>query len=140
MACNRISDPLLADQILRDGQADLIGLARGLIADPELPNKASQGRFDEINRCIACNQGVCPIFSEAGDLPGQRPAARRQSTSARPRKKVMVIGGGPGKPRRRAAPPRPQRCLPRREETARLAAIPSRGDSDFWGTRNLTEN
>ena len=43
MACNRINDPLLADQILRDGQADLIGFARGLIADPELPNKALAG-------------------------------------------------------------------------------------------------
>ena len=38
MACNRINDPCLADRILRDGQADLIGFARGLIADPELPH------------------------------------------------------------------------------------------------------
>jgi len=100
MACNRINDPVLADQILRDGLADLIGFARGLIADPELPNKALAGRFDEINRCIGCNQGcfdtlftaqpvTCLVNARAG-------AEAKRSLSAAPRrKKVMVIGGGP---------------------------------------------
>jgi 2,4-dienoyl-CoA reductase (NADPH2) len=100
MACNRINDPLLADQILRDGLADLIGFARGLIADPELPNKAMAGRFDEINRCIGCNQGcfdtiftrqpqTCLVNARAGA------EARRTIPPMRRKKKVMVIGGGP---------------------------------------------
>ena len=100
MACNRINDPVLADQILRDGLADLIGFARGLIADPELPNKAMAGRFDEINRCIGCNQGcfdtlftgqpvTCLVNARAGA------EAKRSLSPAPRRKKVMVIGGGP---------------------------------------------
>jgi len=100
MACNRINDPLLADQILRDGQADLIGFARGLIADPELPNKALQGRFNEINRCIACNQGCFdPIFDQkpVTCLVNARAGAEGKLTiePATRKKKVMVIGGGP---------------------------------------------
>jgi 2,4-dienoyl-CoA reductase (NADPH2) len=100
MACNRINDPLLADQILRDGQADLIGFARGLIADPELPNKALQGRLDEINRCIACNQGCFdPIFDQkpVTCLVNARAGAEGKLIiePATRKKKVMVIGGGP---------------------------------------------
>ena len=100
MACNRISDPILADRILRDGQADLIGFARGLIADPELPNKAREGRFDEINYCIACNQGCFdPIFEGKPQtcLVNARAGAERKRAiePVSSRKKVMVIGGGP---------------------------------------------
>ena len=57
VACNRVNDPLMADQILRQGQADLIGMARALIADPHLPNKAMGGNLQAIQHCIACNQG-----------------------------------------------------------------------------------
>jgi len=100
MACNRINDPILADRILRDGQADLIGFARGLIADPELPNKAREGRFDEINCCIACNQGCFdPIFEGKPQtcLVNARAGAEGKLTlePASSKKKVMVIGGGP---------------------------------------------
>jgi 2,4-dienoyl-CoA reductase (NADPH2) len=100
MACNRISDPILADRILRDGQADLIGFARGLIADPELPQKAREGRFDDINYCIACNQGCFdPIFEGKPQtcLVNARAGAEGKRTlePASSRKKVMVIGGGP---------------------------------------------
>jgi 2,4-dienoyl-CoA reductase (NADPH2) len=100
MACNRINDPVLADQILRDGQADLIGFARGLIADPELPNKAREGRFDEINYCIACNQGCFdPIFEGKPQtcLVNARAGAEGKLAlePASSKKKVMVIGGGP---------------------------------------------
>jgi 2,4-dienoyl-CoA reductase (NADPH2) len=100
MACNRINDPLLAERILRDGQADLIGFARGFIADPELANKARAGRLDEINYCIACNQGcfdplfdrqpvTCLVNARAG-AEGRLPIAPVPR-----RKKIMVIGGGP---------------------------------------------
>ena len=57
VACNRINDPWLAEKILHEGRADLIGMARGLLADPDLPNKVREGRFDEIRKCIGCNQG-----------------------------------------------------------------------------------
>jgi 2,4-dienoyl-CoA reductase (NADPH2) len=100
MACNRISDPILADRILQDGQADLIGFARGLIADPELPQKARQGRFNEINYCIACNQGCFdPIFEQKPQtcLVNARAGAEGKLTlePAFLKKRVMVIGGGP---------------------------------------------
>jgi 2,4-dienoyl-CoA reductase (NADPH2) len=100
MACNRINDPVLAEQILRDGRADLIAFARSLIADPELPNKARLGRLDEIRYCIGCNQGCfhplaerkperCLVNARAG-------VERKRSIEPAPRKKkVMVIGGGP---------------------------------------------
>jgi 2,4-dienoyl-CoA reductase (NADPH2) len=57
VACNRINDPGLAEEIIRDGRADLVGLARALLADPEFPVKAMTGRAKEIVPCIGCNQG-----------------------------------------------------------------------------------
>jgi 2,4-dienoyl-CoA reductase (NADPH2) len=100
MACNRINDPQLADRILRDGQADLIGFARGLIADPELPNKARWGRYEDINYCIACNQGCFDtIFDQKPQtcLVNARAGAEGKLTvePAVRKKKIMVIGGGP---------------------------------------------
>ena len=56
VASNRINTPELAEQILADGQADLISMARPLLADPDFVTKAAEGRADEIITCIACNQ------------------------------------------------------------------------------------
>lgn len=100
MACNRINDPLLAEKILRSGQADLIGFARSLIADPELPNKAFWGRFEDINYCIACNQGCFdPIFEQKPQTCLVNPRAGAEGKlivrPTRLKKKIMVIGGGP---------------------------------------------
>lgn len=100
MACNRINDPILAEKILRSGQADLIGFARALIADPELPNKAYWGRLEDINYCIACNQGCFdPIFEQKPQtcLVNPRAGAEGKLTiiPAPVKKKVMIIGGGP---------------------------------------------
>jgi 2,4-dienoyl-CoA reductase (NADPH2) len=55
-ASNRINTPELAEEILASGEADLVSMARPLLADPELVAKAAAGRSDEINTCIACNQ------------------------------------------------------------------------------------
>ena len=55
-ASNRINTPELAEQLLADGDADLVSLARPLLADPDFVAKAAAGRGDEINTCIACNQ------------------------------------------------------------------------------------
>ena len=53
---NRINDPRLAEQLLADGSADVIAMARPFLADPDLAEKARRNAFDEINTCIACNQ------------------------------------------------------------------------------------
>lgn len=53
----RINDPVLAEKILADGQADMVGMTRALICDPELPNKAREGRLEDIRHCVACQQG-----------------------------------------------------------------------------------
>ncbi|HDP25993.1 MAG TPA: FAD-dependent oxidoreductase, partial [Deltaproteobacteria bacterium] len=101
IACNRINDPLLAEQILREGSADMVGMARGLIADPDLPLKLSQKKTDEILPCIGCNQGcfdhifhwepvACMVNPRAG-REGQIPPLSRTSTP----RKILVIGGGP---------------------------------------------
>src|SRR3954463_2843920 len=55
-ASNRINTPELAEEILASGEADLVSMARPLLADPEFVAKAAAGRADEINTCIACNQ------------------------------------------------------------------------------------
>ena len=74
IAVNRIPDPATAEAILAGAQADLIGLARPLLADPDWPNKARQGR--RITPCIACNQAcldhtfqVRLAFLSLGDRP-----------------------------------------------------------------------
>jgi len=100
---NRINDPILAEKILEDHQADLVGMCRALIADPELPLKAREGRVDEIRNCIGCRQGcsgvatattpylVCtinPVVGAEQDLSLLEPAPVK--------KKVLVVGGGPG--------------------------------------------
>jgi 2,4-dienoyl-CoA reductase (NADPH2) len=150
MACNRINDPLLADQILRNGQADLIGFARGLIADPELPNKAREGRFDEINYCIACNQGCFdPLFEQTAVtcLVNARAGAEGKLTilPATRKKKIMVIGGGPGgmEAARVAALRGHEVCLYERAEKLggqlNLAAIPP-GRSEFSTFVGFLEN
>lgn len=100
---NRINDPHLAEKILQVGAADMIGMVRGLICDPELPNKARQGRIDDIRHCIACNQG-CIGRVGLGYRLGciQNPAVGKEEelgeetlTPCAHPKKVIVIGAGP---------------------------------------------
>jgi mycofactocin system FadH/OYE family oxidoreductase 2 len=100
---NRINDPHLAEKILADGQADMIGMVRALICDPELPNKAMEGRMDDIRNCIACNQG-CIARMGLGYHLGclHNPAAGHEEElgigTLRPAetpRKVVVVGAGP---------------------------------------------
>ncbi|MFO7784675.1 MAG: FAD-dependent oxidoreductase [Desulfatiglandales bacterium] len=100
LASNRVNDPRAAEEILRHGEADLVTMARGLIADPFLPQKAEEGRPGRIYRCIACNQGCFDaIFSmrPAGCLVN--PLAGREGeitvTPADKAKRLLVVGGGP---------------------------------------------
>ncbi|MEM1512498.1 MAG: FAD-dependent oxidoreductase [Candidatus Jordarchaeales archaeon] len=100
IACNRINDPLLAERILRRKKADLVGIARGLLADPEFVVKAAEGRFDEIRPCIACTQGCFDsVFMLQPVTCLVNPAAGREKKlelkpAVKP-KKVLVAGGGP---------------------------------------------
>jgi mycofactocin system FadH/OYE family oxidoreductase 2 len=100
---NRINDPHLAEKILEEGQADMIGMVRALICDPELPNKAMEGRTDDIRNCIACNQG-CIGRMGLGHRLGclHNPAAGHEETlgigtlkPAEDPKRVVVVGAGP---------------------------------------------
>ncbi|MEM5786440.1 MAG: FAD-dependent oxidoreductase [Syntrophobacteraceae bacterium] len=94
--------PRLAEETLRLGQADLIGLGRPLIADPEWPIKVREGRLSDLRQCIRCNQGC---FGALRDMRRKwiscmyNPVAGRefeQPLSAAPVKKcVVVVGGGP---------------------------------------------
>ncbi|MBW1803209.1 MAG: FAD-dependent oxidoreductase, partial [Deltaproteobacteria bacterium] len=102
-ATNRINDPRLAEKILENGQGDVINMVRALIADPDLPNKARQGREDDIRHCIACNQG-CIGRMGMGYTIGciQNPAAGMEKTlgggtmtPCNRSKKVVVVGAGP---------------------------------------------
>jgi len=100
MAVGRINGPQIADDIIRQGKADLVCIGRGLLADPEMPLKAKSGRLDEIRTCIACNTCMQSIFRKGRIECLVNPMLGREEEMAfiptkRP-KKVMVIGGGPG--------------------------------------------
>jgi len=99
----RLNDPWLADEVLASGKADLIAIARGLLADPDMPNKWMTGDFKGVRNCIACNVCIDDAESgEAGIVPPitctVNPEAGRERemeiVPAPQRKTVMVIGGG----------------------------------------------
>jgi len=54
VAVGAFSDPALMESVLADGTVDMIAIARGLIADPDIPNKARQGKDEDINQCLRC--------------------------------------------------------------------------------------
>jgi thioredoxin reductase len=95
----RINDPVLAENILANNQADIIGMTRAVMCDPEMPNKAREGRLEEIRRCIACNEGcVGPSFMQLPIACALNYETGRENqgpvTVAENKKTVMVIGGG----------------------------------------------
>ena len=100
IACNRINNPFLAEQILMNGQADMVGMGRPFLTDPEWPRKAVEGRFDEIRQCTACDQRCLDsVFSMKEITCTFNPAANREKqfalVAATKPKRVFVIGGGP---------------------------------------------
>ncbi|MFC1905078.1 FAD-dependent oxidoreductase, partial [Chloroflexota bacterium] len=100
----RINDPRFAEEILLAGKADLIAMARPLLADPDLPSKALKGQFDEIRKCIGCNQGCYDRYErvdsayEAETSCLVNPMVQREReleiVPAKEKKTVMVVGGG----------------------------------------------
>ena len=95
----RIIDPNMAEEMLQSGKADMIGIGRALLADPDWTNKAAAGKFKDIRRCISCNECVdavmkgsfviCAVNAETGY------AESRSIIPAKLKKEVVVIGGGP---------------------------------------------
>ena len=97
----RINDLALAEDVIDNNQSDIVSIGRPLIADPELPKKYKRKQFEDIRRCIACNQGCFDSllgFKSISCLYNVR--AGRESElkikKAKKKKKVMIIGGGPG--------------------------------------------
>jgi mycofactocin system FadH/OYE family oxidoreductase 2 len=95
----RINDPVAAERILANNQADMVGMTRANLCDPELPNKAREGRLDEIRYCIGCNEGCWGrIYQTLPITCAINPSAGREKemeiVPAPVKKKVMVIGGG----------------------------------------------
>ncbi|MXZ81232.1 MAG: FAD-dependent oxidoreductase [Gammaproteobacteria bacterium] len=100
----RINHPRIAEEIIAGGKADLCGMTRALISDPEMPAKAKSGRVDDIRVCIGCNQACigrahrglpisCIQYPESG-RETERPDRHRAPASDKP-KRVLVAGGGP---------------------------------------------
>ncbi|MDH2412705.1 NADPH-dependent 2,4-dienoyl-CoA reductase [Nocardioides sp. CER19] len=99
-ASNRINTPERAESILASGQADLVSMARPLLADPAFVRKAAEGRADEINTCIACNQACLDhVFSNKKASCLVNPRACHETTlvlaPTRAKRTVAVVGAGP---------------------------------------------
>ncbi|MBW8369241.1 MAG: FAD-dependent oxidoreductase, partial [Arenimonas sp.] len=100
VATNRINMPEVAEQILASGQADMVSMARPLLADPQWVNKARTGRRDEINTCIACNQACLDhvfVGKKASCLVNPRACVETELNYTRTQapKRIAVVGAGP---------------------------------------------
>ncbi len=94
----RINDPMLAESILQEEKADMVAMGRGLLADPDLPMKASEGNFEDIRKCVACN--ICihqrlkgsPLACMINPEVGREKDFMKKPDRCR---EILVIGGGP---------------------------------------------
>jgi 2,4-dienoyl-CoA reductase (NADPH2) len=99
----RVKDPIQAERVLAEGYADLVGIVRAQIADPEFARKARENRVDDIRLCLSCNQecvGRMGLNRWLGciETPGTGQEQRYGIGTlrpARPAKRVVVVGGGP---------------------------------------------
>jgi len=96
----RINDPLIAESLVSNGKADGVVMGRASLADPELPNKAREGRFEDIIQCTACMQGCeTRVISQLPVRCTVNPRTGRENefaiTPAVEKKRVFVAGGGP---------------------------------------------
>ncbi|WP_110971240.1 NADPH-dependent 2,4-dienoyl-CoA reductase [Pseudomonas huaxiensis] len=97
---NRINTPEVAEQVLAEGDADMVSMARPFLADPEFVNKAAAGRGDEINTCIGCNQ-ACLDHTFGGKLTTclVNPRACHETElnylPVTQVKRIAVVGAGP---------------------------------------------
>ncbi|MFK8331710.1 FAD-dependent oxidoreductase [Pseudomonas sp. BJa5] len=97
----RINQPQEAELILARGQADVCGMTRALICDPQMPGKTESGRVEDVRACIACNQACIGHFHRGLPISCiQHPETGReqqfgQLQPATTRKRIMIAGGGP---------------------------------------------
>jgi 2,4-dienoyl-CoA reductase-like NADH-dependent reductase (Old Yellow Enzyme family) len=97
----RINQPQDAERILSSGAADMVGMTRAMICDPDMPAKAQSGRFDDIRACIACNQACIGHFHMGYPISCiQHPETGRELTYGSPRpttkpRRILIAGGGP---------------------------------------------
>jgi NADPH-dependent 2,4-dienoyl-CoA reductase/sulfur reductase-like enzyme len=102
-ANNRINRPQMAEEIITQGKADIVGLVRALICDPQFPRKTKEGRTEEISICVSDNQGCIGRVNQAKTIGCiqnpcigfEKKADQELKQSISKKKKVMVIGGGP---------------------------------------------
>ena len=97
----RVNDPILAAEIIHDGKVDMVAVGRAFLADPEWPQKAADGLFEQICPCIACNQGCIGRIMDGLPITClTNPALGREGqfkTEKSPfAKKILIVGGGPG--------------------------------------------
>lgn len=101
LVANRLNNPGMADMLIASGKVDFVCIGRGSLTDPNMPNKAKEGRFDEINYCLGCLQGCGnSLFGPKGEVDclvnprvGQEYKDSLDPVSTP--KNVMVIGAGP---------------------------------------------
>ncbi|MFC1857552.1 FAD-dependent oxidoreductase [Thermodesulfobacteriota bacterium] len=97
---SKIYRPALVEDVLAKGQADFVATGRWFLADPGWPNKAKEGRMDDINYCITCQGCIDRLFTQVDVQCTVNPWCGREKemeiTPAPKAKKVMVVGGGPG--------------------------------------------
>lgn len=97
-----ITDPALAESILAEGKADVIAMTRALIADPEFPNKAKHGKAEEIIPCLRCLDCLTGMHTgqhfqcAVNQQTGREFRYRNYIKPATQRRKVLIVGGGPG--------------------------------------------
>jgi NADPH-dependent 2,4-dienoyl-CoA reductase/sulfur reductase-like enzyme len=98
---SRINDPFIAESLLAAGTADFVAMGRAALADPDLPQKTAESKFEEIRMCIGCEQGCLnklfedePIRCLVNPKLGKEKELSIQP--AKEKKKVIVVGGGPG--------------------------------------------
>jgi len=97
-----INEPDQMESIIKDGRADLIVMGRGLICEPDMPNKLAQNKLDEINRCLRCNECHNRLFAQGWFTCTLNPTVGHEidnlhkfNKPVQP-KNVVVVGGGPG--------------------------------------------
>ena len=100
IVAGKLGDPVLAEKVLKEGKTDLIAMGRALLADPELPQKANEGRLEDIRPCIYCNEACAGNVSRMWRIGCVvNPALGREREyrieHATKSKRVFVVGGGP---------------------------------------------
>ncbi|MFQ5567328.1 MAG: FAD-dependent oxidoreductase, partial [Paracoccaceae bacterium] len=102
LVAGRINQPQQAEAVIATGQADMCGMTRAMICDPEMAAKAEAGRIDDIRACIGCNQACIGHMQMGFPISCiQHPETGRELTYGRLRqaeapRDVLVVGGGPG--------------------------------------------